>query len=46
MLVLYLVTVGYDRLLPMLEGIVALGVPEAEEIVVLTADTGTEGTGF
>ena len=44
--ILYPISVGDDRLFPVIEGVVTLGVFESEEIVVLTADTGTEGAGF
>ena len=46
MLVLHFVLVGDDALFPMVKDIVAVRVPESEEVVILIAHTGTETAGF
>ncbi len=46
MFVLHFVLVGNDALFPMVEDVVAVRVPESEEVVVLVADTGSETAGF
>ena len=46
MFVLHFVLVGDDALFPMVKDVVAVRVPESEEVVVLVADTGAETAGF
>lgn len=46
MLVLHFVPIGNNRLFPVVEAIVAFGVSETEEVVILAADTGAETPGF
>ena len=46
MFVLHFVLVGNDALFPMVKDVVAIRVPESEEVVVLVADTGAETAGF
>lgn len=45
-LVLHFVLVGDDALFPMVKNVVAVRVPETEEVVVLIADTGAETASF
>ena len=44
--VLHFVLVGDDALFPMVKNVVAVRVPESEEVVVLVANTGAETAGF
>ena len=46
MFVLHFVLVGDDALFPVVKDVVAVRVPETEEVVVLVADTGAETAGF
>ena len=46
MFILYFVLVGDDGLFPVVKDVVAVRVPETEEVVVLIAHTGTETAGF
>ena len=45
-LVLHFVLVGDDALFPVVKNVVAVRVPETEEVVVLVTDTGAETAGF
>lgn len=46
MFVLHFIPIGDDALFPMVKDVVAVRVPETEEVVILVTDTGAETAGF